>query len=120
MTTLDPRGLEAAARELFESEKNTAVVEYPEWDSPENVGKPLYIEDAESAITAYLAVTQPTVETVAELEGLEVGAVVLDSHQEELVNLPEGWYCIAHNERALPHEDIALPARVIWRPHESA
>ena len=110
MTTLDPRALEAAT---------------------EAVGRHIHYSrlshnchrcrrTAEAAITAYLAVTQPIVETVEGLEGLEVGAVVLDSHQEELVNLPEGWYCIAHNEMALPHEDIALPARVIWRPHESA
>ena len=54
MTTLDPRALEAAARELFKSEKNTAMVEYPEWDSPKNIGKPLYIEDARAAVTAAL------------------------------------------------------------------
>ena len=104
MTTLDPRGLEEAA---------------------EAVGRHIHClrpscarcrRQAEAAIAAYLVVTQPTVETAEGLEGLPVGTVVLDSHQEELVNLPEGWYCIAHNEMALPHEDIALPARVIWRP----
>ena len=109
MTTLDPRALEAATE---------AVGRHIHYSRPSHNCHRCR-STADAAITAYLAVTQPVVETVEELEGLEVGAVVLDSHQEELVNLPEGWYCIAHNEMALPHEDIALPARVIWRPHEN-
>ena len=48
------KAVEAAARELFESEENTAMVAYPEWDSPKNIGKPLYIEDARAAVTAAL------------------------------------------------------------------
>ena len=92
----------------------------PDWGDLDDDQQDALRGEVSDIITAHLAVTQPVVTTVEELEGLEVGAVVLDSHQEELVNLPEGWYCIAHNEMALPHEDIALPARVIWRPHESA
>ena len=106
MTTLDPRALEAAAE---------AVGRHIHY-SRQSHNCHRCRRTAESAITAYLVVTRPVVETVEGLVELPVGAVVLDSHQEELVNLPEGWYCIAHNEMALPHEDIALPARVIWRP----
>lgn len=110
MTTLDPRALEAAAE---------AVGRHIHYSRLSH-NCPRCRRTAESAITAYLDVTQSIVTTVEGLKGLEVGTVVLDSHQEELVNLPEGWYCIAHNEMALPHEDIALPARVIWRPHDRA
>ena len=71
------KAVEAAARELFESEKNTAMVEYPEWDSPKNIGKPLYIEDAEAAVTAALPhLTAQDVPHVARLawdQGWETG-----------------------------------------------
>ena len=112
MTTLDPRGLEAATEVFGDS------IGCPEITERAGVCHGCQ-RRAEQIITAYLAFTQPIVETVEELVELPAGTVVLDSHQEELVNLPEGWYCIAHNEMALPHEDIARPARVIWRPHES-
>ena len=121
MTTLDPRGLEEAARVKCRQDEEQMLL--PDWDDLDGDQQAALRGEAEQIITAYLEHAQPVVNTVEELEGLEglpVGTVVLDSHQEELVNLPEGWYCIAHNEMALPHEDIALPARVIWRPHESA
>lgn len=118
MTTLDPRGLEAAARELFESEKNTAVVEYPEWDSPENVGKPLYIEDAESAVTAYLAVTQPIVETVQALKDLPVGVVVRSAAGTIACRADESAGVVFGDDRPFPWTSLMLPARVIWRPHD--
>ena len=121
MTTLDPRGLEAAAREKCRQDEEQMLC--PDWDDLEDEQRDALRGEVSDIVTAYLDAAQPVITTVEELEGLEgleVGAVVLDSHQEELVNLPEGWYCIAHNEMALPHEDIALPARVIWRPHESA
>ena len=111
MTTLDPRGLGAAAR--------ASHPQFRYW-LPKDEAEVSSQEVAEAAVTAYFAVTQPVVKTVQALKDLPVGTLVFDSHQEELVNLPEGWYCVAHNEMALPHEDIALPARVIWRPHESA
>ena len=118
MTTLDPRGLDKAA----EVRANLDAYDWgmPRWDDLEDEQRDALRGEASDIITAYLDSAQPVVETVEELEELPVGVVVLDSDQEELVNLPEGWYCIAHNELALPHEDIALPARVIWRPHESA
>lgn len=118
MTTLDPRALEEAARVKCRQDEELMLL--PDWDDLDGDQQDALRGEVSDIITAYLAVTQPVVETVEGLKGLEVGTVVLDSHQEELVNLPEGWYCIAHNEMALPHEDIALPARVIWRPHESA
>ena len=122
MSDLDPRGL-AAALHAVEGEGLTSDGGTPHgWRCEHPDRYPDYCkcptEMAESAITAYLAATQPIVTTAEELVELPVGTVVLDSHQEELVNLPEGWYCIAHNEVALPHEDIALPARVIHRGKE--
>lgn len=71
------KAVEAAARELFESEENTAMVAYPEWDSPKNIGKPLYIEDARAAVTAALphltAQDVPHVACLAWDQGWETG-----------------------------------------------
>lgn len=116
MSDLDPRGLEAAIDEITGWTTDCGT-EPRAWETLQHHDAR---DIASAAVTAYLDVAHPVVETVEELEALPVGAVVLDSHQEGLVNLPEGWYGIAHNEMALPPEDIAFPARVIWRPHESA
>lgn len=44
--------IERAARELFLEDANVAYEEWPEWDSPENIGKPIYIENARAAFRA--------------------------------------------------------------------
>lgn len=107
MTTLDPRGLEEAA---------------------EAVGRHIHClrrnctrcgRQAEAAITAYLAVTQPIVETVEELEGLDYGSVVelRDGTIRLRADWGSGWASAAAGDDY--PDDTDLPARVIWRPHES-
>ena len=108
MTTLDPRALEEAA---------------------EAVGRHIHClrhnctrcrRQAEAAITAYLAVTQPIVETVEGLEGLEVGAIILDRFEDEAYARIVGPRWVSWEEQdGLRHTEVALPARVIWRPHEN-
>jgi len=44
--------IEAAAKELFEEDANVADVEWPEWDSEDNIGKPIYLDNARAALTA--------------------------------------------------------------------
>lgn len=116
---LDPDALEAAAKELFLEEKNTAYVKYPEWDSPENVGKPGYIENARAAVSAYLAAALPEVTSVEEREEMPVETVLLDADGAvfqylTVLNGPNGWYMMGSDQP----EDcmMAFPARVLYRP----
>lgn len=44
--------VEQAARALFLEDANVSYVEWPEWDSAENLGKPFYIENAAAAFHA--------------------------------------------------------------------
>lgn len=44
--------IERAARALFLEDANVSYVEWPEWDSAENLGKQLYIENAAAAFAA--------------------------------------------------------------------
>ena len=109
MTTLDPRGLEAATE---------AVGRHIHY-SRQSHNCHRCRRTAESAITAYLAATQPTVETVEELEGLEVGTIILDRFEDEAYARIVGprWVSWAEQD-GLRHTEVALPARVIWRPHD--
>ena len=109
MTTLDPRGLEAAT---------------------EAVGRHIHYSrlshnchrcrrTAEAAITAYLAVTQPTVETVEGLIALGDGSVIRDKYgdvSEKRGGLWCGYETVPFSSHFMSK---FLPARVIWRPHES-
>lgn len=104
MTTLDPRGLEAAT---------------------EAVGRHIHClrhnctrcrRQAEAAVTAYLDVTHPIVETAEELEGLKVGTVVVDKYGD-VCEKRSGWW-IRYEPGLIDTASMvyALPARVIWRP----
>ena len=114
MTTFDPRALEAAAHAVWGSIDDSAIR-----------GR-LYSEDcdhvAATAITAYLAVTQPIVETVEELEELPVGAVIR-CHSGTILESFEAWeagliWCPTEDDGARKSREVPLPARVIWRPHD--
>ena len=113
MSDLDPRALEEAA---------------------EAVGRHIHClrpscarcrRQAEAAITAYLAATQPIVETVEGLEGLPTGTVVqtVDEGETE-VWITDGAggqeWSLAGSCQRFSAALMPLPARVIWRPHESA
>ena len=72
---------------------------------------------ASAAIIAYLAVTQPTVETVEGLEGLPVGTIILDRFEDESYTRIVGPRWVSWVEQdGLRHTEVALPARVVWRP----
>ena len=113
MTTLDPRALEAATE---------AVGRHIHY-SRQSHNCHRCRRTAEAAITAYLAVTQPTVETAEGLEGLEVGTAIRCNSGRILESF-ETWeagimWSPTDNDGARRSDEVALPARVIWRPHES-
>ena len=108
MTTLDPRGLEAAA---------------------EAVGRHIHYSrlshnchrcrrTAESAVTAYLDVAHPVVETVQALKDLPVGVVVRSAAGTIACRADECNGVVFGDERPFPWTSLMLPARVIWRPHD--
>ena len=115
MTTLDPRALEAAAE---------AVGRHIHY-SRQSHNCHRCRRTAESAITAYLAVTRPVVETVRELEGLPAGTVIqtVDEGETE-VWITDGAggqeWSLAGSCQRFSAALMPLPARVIWRPHASA
>lgn len=101
--TLDPRGLEEAADEI---EGFTVP------------GVPARMI-AKAAITAYLAVAQPIVETEQALKDLPVGVVVRSAAGTIACRADESAGVVFGEERPFPWTSLMLPARVIWRPHES-
>ena len=126
MTTLDPRGLEAAIHAV-KGEGLTPDGGTPHgWRCEHPDRYPDYCkcptEMAESAVTAYLAVTRPVVETVEELEGLPARTIIVDATGR--ARRWEGEYWTDATTESYTHEGLEhwgkLPARVIWRPHESA
>ncbi|WP_431862716.1 hypothetical protein [Micrococcus terreus] len=107
MTTLDPRALEAAAE---------AVGRHIHY-SRQSHNCHRCRRTAESAITAYLAVTQPIVEELEGLEELPVGTIILDRFEDESYTRIVGPRWVSWVEQdGLRHTEVALPARVLWRP----
>ena len=115
MTTLDPRALEAAAQ-----------VRYPYtetmWKHESQCGRDMYLDSERETITAYLAVAQPVVETVAELVELPAGTVIR-CHSGTILESFEAWeadliWCPTEDDGARKSREVPLPARVIWRPHD--
>ena len=118
MTTLDPRALEAAARVKCRQDEEQMLL--PDWDDLDGDQQDALRGEAEQIIAAYLAAAQPVVTTVEELEGLEVGTIILDRFEDEAYTRIVGprWVSWAEQD-GLRHTEVALPARVIWRPHEN-
>ena len=121
MTTLDPRGLEAAARVKCRQDEEQMLL--PDWDDLEDEQRDEQRDalrgEASDIITAYLAVTQPTVETVEGLIALGDGAVIRDKYgdvSEKRGGLWCGYETVPFSSHFMSK---FLPARVIWRPHES-
>ena len=115
MTTLDPRALKEAARVKCRQDEEQMLL--PDWDDLDGDQQDALRGEASDIITAYLAVTQPIVETVEELEGLEVGTIILDRFEDESYTRIVGPRWVSWVEQdGLRHTEVALPARVLWRP----
>ena len=114
MTTLDPRALEAAARVV--AHQNSEILGHDTWGELEDEQRDCLRSEAAEIVTAYLAVTQPTVETAEGLEGLPVGTVVVDKYGD-VCEKRSGWW-IRYEPGLIDTASMvyALPARVIWRP----
>lgn len=122
MSDLDPRGLEAAARVV--AHQNSEILGHDTWGELEDEQRDCLRGEAAEIITAYLAAAQPVVETVEELEGLPVGAVIR-CHSGTILESYEAWeadliWFPTDDDGARKSREVPLPARVIWRPHESA
>ena len=119
MSDLDPRGLEEAARVKCRQDEEQMLL--PDWDDLDGDQQDALRGEVSDIITAYLAVTQPIVETVEGLEELEVGTIILDQFEDEAYTRIVGPRWVSWDAQdGLRHTEVALPARVIWRPHESA
>ena len=72
------------------------------------------VDAAEEAISAYLAVAQPVVNSVEELDALPHGSVILNSLEEAVSKYGDDWYFpgIKHRFATV----ASLPARVLYRP----
>ena len=118
MSDLDPRGLKAAARVKCRQDEEQMLL--PDWGDLDGDQQDALRGEVSDIITAYLAVTQPIVETVEELEELAEGTVI--ELRDGTVRLRTDWssgWASADAGDDYP-DDVHLPARVIWRPHESA
>lgn len=56
---------------------------------------------------------RPRVETLAQLDALPVGSVVVDGYPDAMTKLNDGWYCCSGGGRRQRYE---LPACVLWSP----
>ena len=115
MTTLDPRALEEAARVKCRQDEEQMLL--PDWDDLDGDQQDALRGEAAEIIAAYLAAAQPVVTTVEELEGLEVGTIILDRFEDESYTRIAGPRWVSWVEQdGLRHTEVALPARVLWRP----
>ncbi|MGP5391519.1 hypothetical protein [Glutamicibacter arilaitensis] len=114
-TPLNPDALEAAAKSL---DVNYNPEQWPVMAS-------MMRDYAEAAVSAYLAVAQPVVNSMEELEALPVGSVILsESYQYSLTvpNYPVVFQKLYTQEwhrggrLADTHPEIIIPARVIYQP----
>ena len=119
MTTLDPRALEAAAEAAWRVRAmGTNTPNYP-FEGITGRLKDNMREESRAAVTAYLAVTQPVVDTVEGLIALGDGTVIRDKHGD-VSEKRGGLWCGYETAPCDAHRmSKYLPARVIWRPHES-
>ena len=109
MSDLDPRGLEAAAR--------ASHPQFRYW-LPKDEAEVSSQEVAEAAVTAYFAVTQPVVKTEQALKALPVEVVVRSAAGTIACRADECNGVVFGDDRPFHWTSLALPARVIWRPHD--
>ena len=114
MSDLDPRGLEEAARVI--AHQNSEILGHDTWDELEDEQRDCLHSEAADIITAYLEVAQPVVESVEGLAALPGRSAVVDADgmvAQMDAHDPHHWDGL---ERCWDATQIALPARVIWRP----
>lgn len=118
MSERGPRGLEAAARVKCRQDEELMLL--PDWGDLDGDQQDALRGEVSDIITAYLAVTRPVVTTVEELVELPVRTVVVDKYGD-VCEKRRGWW-IRYEPGLINTASMAysLPARVIWRPHESA
>ena len=71
---------------------------------------------AASAITAYLAVTQPVVEDVQALKNLPFGVVVRSGAGTIACKAGPAHGVVFGDDRPFPWTSLMLPAQVLWFP----
>ena len=116
MTTLDPRALEEAARVKCRQDEELMLL--PDWGDLDGDQQDALLGEAAEIITAYLDTAQPVVETVEGLIALGDGAVIRDRWGG--LNEKRGTWWTGFGPELIRTADMAnaLPARVIWRPHD--
>ncbi|HJX77309.1 hypothetical protein [Glutamicibacter sp.] len=108
-TPLNPDALETAA-------KATMGTVYGNLPTEE-----MHVAVARAAVSAYLAVAQPVVNSVEELDKLPAGSVILDGdpcvlQMVEKSSIVGSEWAIANAEHIYTTGKITLPARVLYRP----
>lgn len=92
---------------------------HTDWDGAPNSVQIAYRKLARAVVSAYLAVAQPEVNSVEELDQLPSHTVIEEHEQGHGVLIkrgPRSWECLTHYVSGLPSGDIELPARVLYRP----
>lgn len=104
-TPLNPDALEAAADAVIDASFGQELPEAP-------------IDLARAAVSAYLAVAQPEVSSVEELEALPVDSVVLDRfdypHHKCAQSTPD--FKNLRTGHHISRLEFYFPARVLYRP----
>ncbi|MGP9033657.1 hypothetical protein ACT17S_11365 [Glutamicibacter mysorens] len=125
-TPLNPDALEAASRTVHPGYWNL-IDKYPE-ERIAQKSKSNLIEEAHSTVSAYLAVAQPEVNSVEELDALPVGTVVLSTAyvaKQDGYEYPCAFQKLYTGEwhrggrLSDTHPDYFLPARVLCHPEVS-
>lgn len=83
--------------------------------------RPVYhqYQSAKAAVSAYLAVAQPEVNSVEELDALPTGTVVRDSDGDVWERWIRSWKTIGVIHEFVGAEAIILPASVLYCPEEN-
>lgn len=97
-SSLNPDALEAGAKALYNEEpwqKSTYSVESHSWEEIQEEDRQAFREEAGTAVSAYLTVAQPVVNSVEELEALPPYSVLLDglgtTWEKTAAGLPLPW-----------------------------
>lgn len=116
-TPLNPDALEAASR-VNDPEAWSMIDDIPNDPGAMRLRESL-IAEAGRTVSAYLAVAQPEVNSVEELDALPIGSVVIINgtmlQADDRDDYGTMWSRVRDID-AYPSEALALPARVLYRP----